>query len=85
MRHRHSYWNMIAQEGNGWEGGKQQPKSNKIGTRCEDWKKVKIWGRKNMLVSACALGGAGGGKNTANSTGGGSERRGVLPKVSWGG
>ena len=39
---RHSHWNMITQEGAG--GWKEQSNCNKIGTRCEDWRKVKIWG-----------------------------------------
>jgi hypothetical protein len=47
----------------GWGGGKgrkEKSNSNKTGTRCEeDWRKVKIWGRKNMLVRACAFRGGG--------------------------
>lgn len=78
---------MITQEGAG--GWKENSNCNKIGTRCEDWRKVKICGGGKKYVGECmrlsGWGGGGlgwGGQNNANSTREGSKRRAVRLDVS---
>lgn len=76
------------------EGGRRSKSNcNKIGTRCEDWKRVKIWGEGKKYVGECmrlsgwgggdvGVGVGWGGQNNANSTTEGSKRRAVRLDVS---